>query len=79
MLVSGEALASLAAAGVPVVLAEGADDPVPVPGCADALAARFDCVETRLHPTAGHDLPVSYPAWCAELILRHAEPTHDRP
>ncbi len=64
-----EAMAELNARRVPMVLAEGAHDRVPVPGCATALAERFECAAVLVHPTAGHDLPVSYPNWCAELIL----------
>jgi pimeloyl-ACP methyl ester carboxylesterase len=53
---------------VPVVLAEGARDEVPAPGLAVALAARYRCVTTAVHPSAAHDLPVADPAWCRELI-----------
>ncbi|MGH8905969.1 MAG: hypothetical protein ACRD0K_05550 [Egibacteraceae bacterium] len=63
-------MASLDARRVPMILADGAADLVPVPDRGGVLARRFDCLTTRLHPTAGHDLPISYPAWCAALILR---------
>lgn len=66
-----ETMASLNARRVPMVLAHGGNDPVPVPGRATTLARRFDRVTVRVHPVAGHDLPVGCPDWCAELI-------HDR-
>ncbi len=53
---------------VPVVLAEGARDPVPVPGRMAALADTFDTVTVRVHPSASHDLPIAYAAWCRALL-----------
>lgn len=64
-----EAMAGLNARRVPMILADGVDDLVPVPGRGSALARRFDYLTTRLHPRAGHDLPISYPAWCVDLIF----------
>ncbi len=61
-------VATLAARGVPVLLADGARDPVPVAGRAEALAGDFDTVTVRVHPRASHDLPVAYPAWCRTLL-----------
>ncbi|MGI8873037.1 MAG: alpha/beta fold hydrolase [Egibacteraceae bacterium] len=63
-----DAVARLDAAGVPVVLANGAPDPVPVAGRAAALAERFGHVAHLSHPAAGHDLPISYADWCVPLI-----------
>ena len=63
-----EALAALDARHVPIVLADGARDPVPVAGRARTLANRFPSVTMRLHESAGHDLPVAYPQWCADLL-----------
>jgi len=64
------ALRALDRRGVPVLLADGADDPVPVPGLAEVLASGHEHISTRVHPVAAHDLPVSYPAWCLEQIPR---------
>lgn len=63
-----QVLDRLDAAHVPVLMLEGARDPVPVAGRTAALADRFARVETREHPRAGHDLPVSHPGWCAGLV-----------
>lgn len=63
-----EALARLDTAGADVVLADGADDRVPVPGRSADLAAAFPHVRAVTHPKAGHDLTVSYPDWCAVLL-----------
>lgn len=62
------ALAALEDAQVPVVLAEGAGDPVPVPGRSAALAAEHANVRAVTHPTADHELPITHPAWCVELV-----------
>lgn len=64
-----DALAELDRRGIDVVLAAGDPDPVPVPGRATALTQQFGCVRAVGHPTAGHDLPISYPAWCMRQIL----------
>ena len=61
-------LAALAAAGVPVLLADGAHDPVPVPGRAAEVAARHRDVTAATHPTAGHQLPITHPSWCVNLL-----------
>ncbi len=68
-----EPLAALDAAGVPVLLAEGARDRVPVPGRAARIAGRHPNVATALHPTARHELPITHPGWCVERL------TGDRP
>jgi len=62
------ALATLAGAGIPVGLSAGAQDRVPVAGRADDLAAQYASVTSRTHPTAGHDLPLTDPAWCLRLL-----------
>jgi len=62
------ALHDLEAAGVPVLLANGARDPVPVPGRAAELADGHPNVEAVEHPTADHELPISDPAWCARAL-----------
>jgi len=65
-----QALETLSVRGVPVVLADGADDPVPVAGLTDRLAEQLPSVEACTHPSAGHDLPVGYSPWGVELIVR---------
>jgi hypothetical protein len=62
------ALATLVDAGIPVELAVGARDRVPVAGRADALAAQHASVSSRTHPSAGHDLPLTDPVWCRRLL-----------
>lgn len=63
------ALDLLASAGVPVVLAEGDRDRIPVPGRALRLAARHPAaVSVRVRRGHVHDLPLADPAWCAEVI-----------
>lgn len=62
------ALEKLQEHGVPVVLARGAADPVADATVISELAARYMNVEAITHPTAGHDLPVSDPAWCVERL-----------
>lgn len=69
-----QALEALEAKAIPVLLANGARDPVPVKGRAEELADRFECVDAVEHPLAGHDLPASYPAWCLPLILGATTP-----
>ncbi len=54
--------------GVPVWMVNGARDPVPVPGLVDQLADEMPTIETRTHAHAGHDLPITYAAWCARLL-----------
>jgi pimeloyl-ACP methyl ester carboxylesterase len=56
----------LASRNVPVLLLEGARDRVPVPGRAAELAARYDNVEHRVHPTADHELPITQARWVLE-------------
>jgi len=63
------ALERLAVAGVPVLFAAGRRDPVPVPGRAEELAARYPKVSAEEHPWAGHDLPLADPLWCLDLLL----------
>lgn len=63
------ALTALDRRGVPVLLAEGAKDPVPVAGLADHLASTCAGVTVRRHPHAGHDLPIAHPEWCLRLLL----------
>lgn len=62
------ALHDLEAAGVPVLLANGARDPVPVPGRAAELASRHPNIEAIEHPTADHELPISHAVWCMRAL-----------
>ena len=61
-------LAKLAQARVPVVLATGAADPVPVAGRNHELAALHPTVTELVHPSAGHGLPLTHPGWCRDLV-----------
>ena len=63
-------LAALEAAGTSVLLADGVADPVPVPGRAEDLAMRHRNVMVATHPAAGHQLPITHPAWCLALLTR---------
>lgn len=65
------ALAVLGHAGIPVTLVDGDADPVPVPGQAAELAARWANVTQVRHAYADHGLPLTDPGWCARLL---AEP-----
>jgi pimeloyl-ACP methyl ester carboxylesterase len=62
------ALSTLSEARVPVLLAAGECDPVPVPGRTTQLTKQYPTVTSALHPTAGHDLPLVDPAWCVPLL-----------
>jgi pimeloyl-ACP methyl ester carboxylesterase len=62
-----DALVDLAARNVPVRLVDGDKDPVPVPGRANELAARFANVSTTRRP-GGHRLPLSDPVGCASIV-----------
>lgn len=62
------ALAKLEARRVPVILADGALDSVPVPNRSASLAAEHTNVHAVIHPEADHGLPIVYPAWCAALL-----------
>lgn len=63
------ALARLAERGIPVRLVDGDRDPVPVPGRARELAARFESVHAA-QLTGRHDLPLARPAGCVAIIER---------
>ena len=62
------ALDVLAAARIPVTLAAGASDPVPVPGRAAELGRTWPNIEVLVHPHADHGLPLAEPQWCQALI-----------
>ncbi|MDQ3154666.1 MAG: alpha/beta hydrolase [Actinomycetota bacterium] len=63
------ALAQLARSNVPVVLAAGARDPVPVPGRAAELARRHPGLRVLTHPRGDHGLPLTHPAWCTDVVI----------
>jgi pimeloyl-ACP methyl ester carboxylesterase len=52
---------------VPVLLLGGQKDQLVNVKCSLALAQRWGC-PIRLHPTAGHDLPLDDPAWVARQV-----------
>ena len=66
------ALGALEAAGIPVLLADGAGDRAPVPGRAAELAQRHTNVAAEIHPGAGHQLPITHPQWCVDRIAMPA-------
>lgn len=62
------ALQTLGGADIPVTLVAGAADGVPVSGRAGQLACSWPNVGVLTHPTAGHGLPLTDPAWCRQLV-----------
>ena len=64
------------AARVPGLLADGAHDPVPVPGRSTEVAARYRNSTAATHRTAGHQLPITHPTWCVNLAADRSG--HDR-
>jgi pimeloyl-ACP methyl ester carboxylesterase len=62
-------LGVLDAAGVPVVVAHGTRDPVPVEDRSANLAREYRCVATAVQPRADHHLPLTHPAWAASLLV----------
>jgi pimeloyl-ACP methyl ester carboxylesterase len=52
---------------VPVLLLGGQQDQLVNVKCSLALAQYWGC-SVRLHPTAGHDLPLDDPAWVAQQV-----------
>ena len=53
---------------VPLTLAAGQCDPVPVPGRAAELASTRPALRTVVHPQTDHGLPFTHPDWCRQLI-----------
>jgi pimeloyl-ACP methyl ester carboxylesterase len=53
---------------IPLTLAAGECDPVPVPGRADQLARTRPALHSVVHPQADHGLPLTHPDWCRQLI-----------
>ena len=72
------ALETLDERGIRVVIAEGARDPVPVPGLADLLAQKLASVRYEIHQSTDHMLPLSDPDWCRALIEQVTSPDDDR-
>lgn len=56
---------------VPIRLLNGAGDRLVDPACSQQLAQAWGC-ELRVHPSAGHDLPLDDPAWVIEQALEFA-------
>jgi alpha-beta hydrolase superfamily lysophospholipase len=52
----------------PVLLVNGAADTLVHPLCSVTLAGAWRC-PLRVHPHAGHDLPLDAPRWLAETAL----------
>jgi pimeloyl-ACP methyl ester carboxylesterase len=52
---------------VPVLLLSSRGDRLADPGCTDALAAQWGLVP-RIHPAAGHDLPLDDPDWTIRMV-----------
>ncbi|WP_219418104.1 alpha/beta fold hydrolase [Pseudonocardia nigra] len=69
------ALDALGRAAVPITLAEGARDAVPVSGRAAALADARPSVRYLAQPRAAHVMPLSEGEWCARLIAEHLHST----
>ena len=57
---------------VPMLVLAGAGDTLVDPRCSSQLAAHWGA-ELRIHPTAGHDLPLDDPAWVAQEVSRWLE------
>lgn len=72
------ALDGLGRAQVPVVLANGANDPVPVPGRAAELASTWPTITHLTHHHAGHGLPLTHPDWCRRLVTEALDPQVDQ-
>ena len=62
------ALGVLSHAGIPVTLAVGIADAVPVLGRAQGLAGTWPGVRHVVHPRADHGLPFTDPEWCRALV-----------
>lgn len=72
LIIRGEwetAIRELDERGVPILLADGAEDPIPVAGRAEQLGHSHACVDAVRHPSAAHDLPAAYPDWCRARML----------
>lgn len=63
------ALKALSQRNIPVLLVDGTDDRVPVPGRTGRLAGSYRNV-TALSHRGGHQLPLSDPDWCAATVVR---------
>nr|WP_280138682.1 alpha/beta hydrolase [Blastococcus sp. DSM 46786] len=53
---------------IPLTLAAGDYDPVPVPGRAAELARARPTLRSVVHPQADHGLPLTHPDWCRQLV-----------
>lgn len=59
--------------GVPLLLLASAGDRLVSPICSQRLAQRWD-IPLRMHPWAGHDLPLDDPAWLLREIHAWTRP-----
>lgn len=53
---------------MPVLLLHGARDKVFFPEAAEATARQLPRATLKIHPEAGHDLPLTHTEWCAEQL-----------
>jgi pimeloyl-ACP methyl ester carboxylesterase len=66
-----------ASSRVPVLLLSSAADRMVDPACSRQIAAAFD-TEIAVHTSAGHDLTLDDPSWCAEQIAAWLSPKRSR-
>ncbi|MDF9390973.1 MULTISPECIES: alpha/beta fold hydrolase [Methylococcus] len=71
------------APAVPAFLLASRDDRLVSPECSEAIARHWG-LPLKMHPDAGHDLPLDDPAWTIEAVLGWLEtgplgPTRDAP
>ena len=64
--------------GVPLLLINGAGDRMVNPICSVTLAAAWHCA-LRVHPHAGHDLPIDAPRWLVGTLNDWLPPTAHTP
>lgn len=67
-----DALETLVAEHVDVVLVQGAADRVPVTGRAQQLVAELPAIGLVTHPDGTHHLPIADPGWSSRLLMAHA-------
>jgi pimeloyl-ACP methyl ester carboxylesterase len=67
MIAAARFRAANAPSRVPVLLLSSAADRMVDPACSRQIAAAFDA-ELAVHHSAGHDLTLDDPSWCAEQI-----------
>jgi pimeloyl-ACP methyl ester carboxylesterase len=60
--------APVQAPAVPTLVMCGQQDDLVDPRCSQAIAQAWQCT-LRMHPTAGHDLPLDAPQWVIDTLL----------